>query len=98
MSSGFCFREDNNSEPVWEFKYTETGGAVNTIKFYTDNWHEALEKFVQFLRGSGFFVDNDSVGINKAKHSMFGTSLAEFYSEDTLDGLDFDFDDTEESQ
>lgn len=75
MPSGFSFREDGYNKPMWEFKYTETDGSVNTIKFYTDSWHEALERFVKFLRGAGFEVDNKIVGINKGKHSLRGTSL-----------------------
>ena len=35
-----------------------------THEFESGTWYEALDQFVKFLRGSGYSLGNDSVGIN----------------------------------
>ncbi len=50
-------------------------GTVITHEFEEDVSYAALDGFVKFLRGNGYFVSDTSVGINlKAGHY--------FYSED----------------
>ena len=62
-------------DPVFEFKYTSCDGVESTMKFSADTWVEALERFVAFLRGAGFFLDTDSVAINGNKHQCIDTNL-----------------------
>lgn len=49
-------------------KYTfireDDEGEINTTSFEADTWYNALDKFIYFLRGSGCFISNKSVGIN----------------------------------
>ena len=35
-----------------------------TYEFESGTWYEAVDQFVKFLRGSGYSLGNDSVGIN----------------------------------
>lgn len=35
-----------------------------TYEFESSTWYEAVDQFVKFLRGSGYSLGNDSVGIN----------------------------------
>lgn len=70
--------------PVFEFKYTNCEGTVNTMTFKAETWMEALENFIVFLKGAQFFVDRDSIFINGNKHPFVDTSL-EMYYPDTGD-------------
>lgn len=76
---------------TFEFKHTDADGGVNVLKFNAETWTEALEKFVQFLRGSGYFLDYDSIGINANKHPYFYSDLLQcFYPEgETPDDMGF---------
>ena len=55
-------------------KYTfireDDDGEINTASFETDVWFVALDRFVPFLRGSGYYIQSDSIGIN-TKHHLF---------------------------
>lgn len=42
-----------------------------THEFNSENWYLALDSFVKFLRGSGYLLKNDSVGINLGAGHMF---------------------------
>lgn len=42
----------------------EEEGTFVCHQFESDMWYGALDQFVKFLRGSGYTVGNDSVGIN----------------------------------
>ena len=66
-------------DPVFEFKYTNCEGTVNTSTFKADDWLEALENFIVFLKGANFEVSKDSVFINGSKHPWVDTSLEVFY-------------------
>lgn len=75
--------EDNM---VFEFKHTDSDGGVNVLKFNAETWTEALEKFVQFLRGSGYFLEYDSIGINAERHPHAYSDLLQcFYPGDSRD-------------
>jgi hypothetical protein len=50
------------------FSAVDSNGVHATISFETDNWLEILDNFVLFLRGKGFYVSDDSIGVNLAKH------------------------------
>jgi len=39
-------------------------GTIVTHEFESDVWYSALDQFVKFLRGSGYTVGDNSVGIN----------------------------------
>ena len=71
-------------DSVFEFKYTNCDGTVNTMTFKADTRMEALENFIVFLKGAQFFVDNDSIFINGNKHPYVDT-LLEMYYPDTED-------------
>ena len=52
------------------FHHTDVDGSMCEVAFFADTWIEALSRFVQFLRGSGFTLDSDSIGVNADKHCM----------------------------
>ncbi len=56
-------------------KYTfireDDDGEINTTSFEADTWYTVLDKFIYFLRGSGYFISNKSVGINTAAGHYF---------------------------
>lgn len=54
--------------PAFYFHYTGSYGKEVSIRFEAETWAEALSNFVQFLRGAGFSLDDDSVGVNSKKH------------------------------
>lgn len=84
MLNSFDF--DTDDKGVFEFKHTDVDGGTNVLKFSADTWTEALEKFIQFLRGSGFFLDYDSIGINGDKHTAYSSELlTAFYPDDESD-------------
>lgn len=50
---------------LFQFTYSDPGSAVGlTYSCETDVWFEALDNFVKFLRGAGFRVEDDTIGIN----------------------------------
>lgn len=62
-------------DSVFEFKYTNCEGTVNTMTFKAETWMEALENFIVFLKGANFEVSSDSIFINGSKHPSVITSL-----------------------
>lgn len=62
--------EDEGKEPTFSFTYIGYDGCHTTKTFTAETWTEALNEFVLFLKGIGFFIDNDSIGINRTKHSL----------------------------
>ncbi len=46
-------------------------GTVVTHEFEVETWYESLDSFVKFLRGSGYLLKNNSVGINLGAGHMF---------------------------
>lgn len=50
------------------FSYTDADGTVTTKQFSMETWTEGLDHFVRFLKGCGFYLDHDSVGVNTNKH------------------------------
>jgi hypothetical protein len=55
--------QDNNL-PTWGFTYRDIDGTISTKSFDTVSWTRALQEFVDFLKGTGFELDNDSIQIN----------------------------------
>lgn len=53
-----------------QFTFVDCEGVVSTRTFTTDTWVHALDEFVAFLKGCGYFLQDDSVGINKANHLL----------------------------
>ncbi|MCZ2397841.1 MAG: hypothetical protein LC100_15025 [Chitinophagales bacterium] len=45
-------------------------GEINTAFFEADTWFVVLDRFVPFLRGGGYSLQSDSIGIN-TKHHLF---------------------------
>ena len=46
-------------------------GAIVIHEFESSQWYSALDNFVKFLRGSGYQLQANSVGINEAAGHMF---------------------------
>lgn len=52
-----------------KFKFEVTGDEYNERimhEFEAHQWYQALDRFVLFLRGCGYKLENNSVGINTA--------------------------------
>lgn len=89
MPEGFSF-DGEGSYNRWSFEHIGADDTVSRISFQAETWTEALEKFIQFLRGSGFFIDYDSIGINEKKHPCVSTFLIPSYYPDNDDAsVDF---------
>ena len=57
-----------------KFKFQSTddeSGTTITHEFEAFTWYSALDHFVKFLRGSGYGLQNHSVGINEAAGHLF---------------------------
>lgn len=73
-----------------KFKFQSTNdesGATITHEFEALRWDEALDQFVKFLRGSGYTLQDSSVGVNEAVHCFAGEdyslmNITSFYSEE----------------
>ncbi len=50
------------------FSAVDPDGSHTRISFEADDWLKILDNFVLFLRGKGFYVCDDSIGVNLAKH------------------------------
>lgn len=59
---------DNDMTHNMYFSYTDADGTVNTKQLSMETWVEGLDHFVRFLKGCGFYLDYDSVGVNTNKH------------------------------
>lgn len=46
-------------------------GAIVIHEFESSQWYSALDNFVKFLRGSGYQLKDNSVGINEAAGHLF---------------------------
>ena len=57
-------------------------GCVLTQEFEADIWMEALDYFVKFLRGSGYSIENNSVGINTDLHTLYEAMNTTVFSEE----------------
>lgn len=49
----------------FKLQATHDDGTVITHEFEEDVWYAALDNFVKFLRGCGYRLENNSVGINE---------------------------------
>ena len=67
----------------WEFKHIDCEGVENIVRFESDTWPETLQNFVNFLRGSGYEVNKDSIAINRTKHPLtyYTDSFNDYYEE-----------------
>ena len=57
-----------------KFKFQSTcdeTGAIVIHEFESSQWYSALDNFVKFLRGSGYQIKDNSVGINEAAGHLF---------------------------
>jgi hypothetical protein len=55
----------------FKLQCTDDEGTVVTQEFGAGTWYESLDSFVKFLRGSGFQLKDNSVGINLSAGHMF---------------------------
>jgi len=63
----------------FKLQSTDGDGTIVTHEFESETWYESLDQFVRFLRGSGYLLKNDSVGINLAAGHRFVTE-EEYYN------------------
>ena len=80
-------------KPTWSFSYTDHDGAMTSKIFEADTWTLALYEFVNFLRGCGFIIGEDSIRLNE-KHAVGEDWYGDYFSsEDAVeDGLDHNYD------
>lgn len=50
---------------------TDEGGSITIHEFEGTTWYHALDHFVKFLRGAGYQLKDNSVGINEAAGHLF---------------------------
>lgn len=78
--------EDRETEQqnTWTFVMTDLEGVTRTTSFVADAWPTALKEFILFLKGNGFRLENDSIGINSKLHPYLVDDWegAEFYPDD----------------
>ena len=55
----------------FKLQATHDDGTVVTHEFESLTWYSTLDNFVKFLRGNGYCLQNDSVGINLAAGHLF---------------------------
>ena len=67
---------------LFKFESTDMDGCVLTQEFEADIWMEALDYFVKFLRGSGYSIENNSVGINIDLHTLYEAMNTTVFSEE----------------
>lgn len=48
----------------FKLQSTDDDGTIVTHEFESETWYSCLDSFVKFLRGSGYLLKNNSVGIN----------------------------------
>ena len=53
---------------LFKFESKNLDGALCTVECEALTWMEALDYFVKFMKGSGYSLDNNSVGVNTEKH------------------------------
>ena len=49
----------------FKLQATHDDGTVVTHEFEEDVWYAALDGFVKFLRGCGYRLEDNSVGVNE---------------------------------
>ena len=62
----------------FEFQSTNEDGDVVSHQFEALTWYSALDHFVKFLRGSGYTLQNHSVGINESAGHIILQEYEEF--------------------
>ena len=62
---------------VFESESEDSGAKVSHV-FEAHTWYEALDQFVKFLRGSGYSLQNHSVGINESAGHVILQNYDEF--------------------
>lgn len=67
---------------LFKFESVDMDGCVLTQEFEADIWMEALDYFVKFLRGSGYSIENNSVGINTDLHTLYEAMNTTVFSEE----------------
>ena len=67
---------------LFKFESVDMDGCVLTQEFEADIWMEALDYFVKFLRGSGYSIENNSVGINTDLHLLYEAMNTTVFSEE----------------
>lgn len=54
----------------FKFQSVNDDGCCTTQEFESSTWVEALDYFAKFLKGSGFGVSNESIGVNEDRHTF----------------------------
>lgn len=71
----------------FEFKATDIDGVESTRKFSADSWITALSEFHTFLKGAGFSLCQDSIGVSTLHSLAVGDlhNVVVFSQEEVLD-------------
>lgn len=56
----------------FSFESLNEDGTAVQHSFSAQRWTEALDHFVKFLRGSGYSLADNSIGVNTMLHTMYG--------------------------
>lgn len=62
--------DEFEQQPVFYFHHKDVNGKEFNMRFEAETWTEALSNFVLFLKGSGFILNDDSVGVNSNYHCV----------------------------
>ena len=74
----------------FKFEYQDEEESVSTsVQFQATRWDEVLDHVVKFLRGAGYAIDDNSIGVNQAKHVFAGddyrlSNITTFYEKDEV--------------
>ena len=55
----------------FKFQSVDEDGTSIIHEFEANTWYQALDQFVKFLRGSGYLVRDNSIGINESTGYLF---------------------------
>ncbi len=53
-----------------QFTFVDCEGVVSIRNFKSETWVHALDEFVAFLKGCGYFLEDNSIGVNKDRHPL----------------------------
>lgn len=57
--------------PLWSFTRTSENGTTDIKTFEADTWSQALQEFVNFVKGCGYTLPEDAVRISEELDSEY---------------------------
>lgn len=67
------FKDTDDSNQM-AFVFRDIEGVVTIKRFNVERWVDSLNEFATFLKGCGYYISNDSIGIN-SKHEPSETLI-----------------------